>query len=74
MKDIADQSGMDYEDIKKELRNRQHVLNWMQEEQIKHYRKVGDIISRYYSDSESVLERVGQTFNSEQPENVDNEA
>lgn len=74
LKDIADQSGMDYEDIKKELRNRQHVLNWMQEEQIKHYRKVGDIISRYYSDSESVLERVGQTFNSEQPENVDNEA
>jgi flagellar protein FlaI len=74
LKDIADQSGMDYEDVRKELRNRQHVLNWMQEEQIKHYRDVGDIISRYYSDSESILERVGQTFNSQQPENVDNEA
>ena len=74
LKDIADQSGMDYEDIRKELRNRQHVLKWMQEEQIKHYRKVGDIISRYYSDSESILERVGQTFNSQQAENVDNGA
>ena len=74
LKDIADQSGMDYEDIRKELRNRQHVLKWMQEEQIKHYRKVGDIISRYYSDSESILEKVGQTFNSEQAENVDNGA
>jgi len=74
LKDIADQSGMDYEDVRKELRNRQHVLKWMQEEQIKHYRKVGDIISRYYSDSESILERVGQTFNSQEAENVDNGA
>ena len=72
LKDIADQSGKDYEDIRTELRNRQHVLNWMQEEQIKHYRKVGDIISRYYSDPESILERVGQTFNSEQAENDNN--
>ncbi|MFB6116329.1 MAG: type II/IV secretion system ATPase subunit [Candidatus Nanosalina sp.] len=72
LKDIADQSGKDYEDIRRELRNRQHVLNWMQEEQIKHYRKVGDIISRYYSDPESILERVGQTFNSQQAENESN--
>jgi flagellar protein FlaI len=68
LKDIADQSGKDYSEIRKELRNRQHVLNWMQEEQIKNYRKVGDIISRYYSDPESILKKVGQTFNSEQAE------
>ncbi len=74
LKDIADQSGKDYSEIRKELRNRQHVLNWMQEEQIKDYRKVGDIISRYYSDPESVLERVGQTFNSEETEEQDNGA
>ena len=72
LKDIADQSGKDYEDIRTELRNRQHVLNWMQEEQIKDYRKVGDIISRYYSDPESILERVGQTFNSQQAEKESN--
>ena len=74
LKDIADQSGMDYKDIQKELKNRQHVLKWMQDQQIKHYRKVGDIISRYYSDPHSVLEKVGQTFNSQQPENLNNGA
>ncbi|MFB6242169.1 MAG: type II/IV secretion system ATPase subunit [Candidatus Nanosalina sp.] len=74
LKEIADQTGMDYEDIRKELRNRQHVLNWMQEEQIKHYREVGDIISRYYSDSESILRKVGQTFNSEQAQNTNDGA
>ncbi len=74
LQDIADQSGMDYEDIRTELKNRQHVLNWMQDQQIKHYRKVGDVISRYYSDRKSVLRKVGQTFNSEQPEKMDNGA
>ena len=74
LKDIADQSGMDYKDIQKELKNRQHVLRWMQDQQIKHYRKVGDIISRYYSDPHSVLEKVGQTFNSQQPENLNDGA
>ena len=72
LKDIADQAGKDYSEIRKELRNRQHVLNWMQEEQIKDYRKVGDIIARYYSDPESILKRVGQTFNSEEAEKEDN--
>ncbi len=74
LKDIADQAGKDYSEIRKELRNRQHVLNWMQEEQIKDYRKVGDIISRYYSDPQSILKRVGQTFNSEEAEEEDNGA
>jgi len=74
LKDIADQAGKDYSEIRRELKNRQHVLNWMQEEQIKDYRRVGDIISRYYSDPESILKRVGQTFNSEEAEEQDNGA
>ena len=68
LKDIADQQGVAHEEIKKDLRNKQHVLNYMQEEQIKHYREVGDIISRYYSDPKSVMEKVGQTFNSRDEE------
>ena len=68
LKEIADQSGIPHEEIKKDLRNKQHVLNYMQEEQIKHYREVGDIISRYYSDPKSVMEKVGQTFNAEKEE------
>jgi flagellar protein FlaI len=74
LQDIADQSGMDYSDVQKELRNRQHVLRYMQDQQIKHYRKVGDLIGRYYSDPESVLEKVGQTFNSEEGEKDNNGA
>ena len=68
LEDIADQGGMAHEDLKKDLRNKQHVLNYMREEQIKHYREVGDIISRYYSDPKSVMEKVGQTFNSQNDE------
>lgn len=68
LKDIVEQTGMDEEELKEELVNRQHVLNWMQQEQHKHYRKVGDIISRYYSEPQEILERVGKTFNSEEAE------
>ena len=68
LKDIADQSAMSYDDLKNEIKNRQHVLKYMQDEQIKHYRDVGDLISRYYSDPQSVLEEVGQTFISEEEE------
>ncbi len=65
LQDIVDQSAMDPEDIQKELVNRQYVLNWMQDQQIKHYRKVGQVISRYYSDPRSILEQIDQTLNSE---------
>ncbi len=68
LKEIVHETGGDEEDMRKELKNRQHVLNWMQEEQIKHYRKVGDVISRYYSDPQSVLEDVGESLNSEEDE------
>lgn len=68
LKDIADQSGLEHKKIKRDLRNKQHILNYMQEEQIKHYREVGDIISRYYSDPKSIMEKVGQTFNSQKDE------
>ena len=64
LKNIVEETGGNEEDLKKELENRQYVLNWMQDEQIKHYRKVGDIISRYYSDPQSVLEDVGESLNS----------
>ncbi len=66
LKDIVNETGGNDEDLKKELKNRQHVLNWMQEEQIKHYRDVGDVISRYYSDPQSILEDVGESLNPRQ--------
>lgn len=68
LKDIADTSGREYGDLKEELKNKQHVMNYMQEEQIKHYRDVGDVIGRYYTDPQSVLEKIGETFNSREEE------
>ncbi len=68
LKQIAHQNGISDEKIKRDLRNKQHVLNYMQEEQIKHFRKVGDIISRFYSDPESVMSDIGETFNSKEQE------
>jgi flagellar protein FlaI len=68
LQNIADQSGIEHEKVKKDLRHKQHVLNYMQEEQIKHYREVGDIISRYYSEPKEIMKKVGQTFNSQSNE------
>ncbi|MFT4892891.1 MAG: flagellar protein FlaI [Candidatus Nanohaloarchaea archaeon] len=68
LKEIVEETGGDEEEIKDELRKRQHVLNYMQDEQIKHYRDVGDVISRYYSDPQSVLENVDKSLNSTENE------
>lgn len=68
--DIKEKSTMDEKDIQEELANRQLVLRHMQEEQIKHFEDVGDLISRYYYSSENVMEDIDQTFNSEE-DNVD---
>jgi flagellar protein FlaI len=70
---IASQSGSEEQKIKNELRNKQEILTYMQNEGIKHYRKVGDIISRYYSDPKSLIEEIREeTQSSEemQPENT----
>ncbi len=64
LKDIVHETGGDRKAMLKELENRQHILKWMQEEQIKHYRDVGDLIARYYSDPQSVLEDIGKDSNS----------
>ncbi len=64
LKDIVHETGGDRKAMLNELENRQHILKWMQEEQIKHYRDVGDLIARYYSDPQSVLEDIGKDSNS----------
>ncbi|MBC5792477.1 MAG: type II/IV secretion system ATPase subunit [Nanohaloarchaea archaeon] len=68
LEEIVEETGGDEQKIQEELKRRQHVLKWMQDEQKKHYRDVGDIISRYYSDPQSILEEVGESLNSEHTE------
>ncbi len=72
--DIADQEGISYDEIKEDLKRKQHVLNYMKNENIKDYRDVGDVISRYYSNPKSIMEEIGETFNSEDEELKINDA
>lgn len=58
LQDIVDQSGMEEEQMQSEIARKQKVLEWMQENEIKHYRDVGDVISRYYTDPQSVMSHV----------------
>lgn len=58
LQDIVEQSGRGEEDMRRELVNKQHILQWMQDQQVKDYREVGDVLARYYSDPQSVMERV----------------
>jgi flagellar protein FlaI len=65
LKEIVQQSGRDEEEMRRELVNKQHILQWMQDQQIKDYREVGDILARYYSDPASLMERVENPDSSE---------
>ena len=66
LQDIVDQSNNSETDMQRELMNRQEVLSWMQENQIKNYKKVGDIISRYYSSPDDILEKATSDSNPDQ--------
>ncbi|MFB6180329.1 MAG: type II/IV secretion system ATPase subunit [Candidatus Nanohalobium sp.] len=65
LEDIKGETTMTEKDIQKELQNRQHVLKYMQDQQIKHFEDVGSEIAQYYYSPESVLKKVGQTFNAD---------
>jgi flagellar protein FlaI len=66
LKQISDQKGAGDKHIQADLRNKQHILKYMQDEEIKHYREVGDIIGRYYSNPKQVLEKIGKSFDKNQ--------
>ncbi|MFQ6134553.1 MAG: type II/IV secretion system ATPase subunit [Nitrososphaerales archaeon] len=58
MEKIAKSKGYDKEKLKGELENRQTVLEWMLKKNIRKYTEVTDIIRRYYSDPEGLLNEV----------------
>lgn len=72
LQDIVDQSNRSKTDMQRELMNRQEVLSWMQDNQMKNYKKVGDVISRYYSSPEDILQKA--TSNESNPETEGQEA
>jgi flagellar protein FlaI len=65
LQDIADESAIDYDKLKDDLKNKQQVLGYMQKEQIKNYEDVGDIISMYYSNPEQLMDTIQEEVSSE---------
>lgn len=58
MNDIKLYTGMSDNDIKKDLEDKQFILNWLVEKQIKDLNEVGRIISEYYINPKHTLKRI----------------
>ena len=58
MNDIKLYTGMSDNDIKKDLDDKQFILNWLVEKQIKDIHEVGRIISEYYKNPKETLEKI----------------
>lgn len=60
MEDILESTGKNEKELKEELVAKQRILKYMEDEQIKNYKEVGDIISRYYSSPEALMAELNQ--------------
>lgn len=58
LNEIVDDHGISPDDIQEEMLRRKKILQWMYEKNIKHYEKVGEIISTFYTDPQKILSRV----------------
>ena len=59
LKKIAKNKGISIEEVKKEVRRREKVLEWMWKKGIKDYVEVCKIINEYYKNPEKLLEKIG---------------
>ncbi|MDY6789442.1 MAG: CpaF/VirB11 family protein, partial [Candidatus Nanohaloarchaea archaeon] len=55
---IAEEHGIETREVQEELLRRKKILNWMLENEIKHYEDVARIISNYYDRPEQVMRKV----------------
>ena len=61
LEDISEETTMSSRDLQQEIKNRQHVLNHMQNEDITYFKDVGQWISDYYNNPDEVLEKIEQS-------------
>ena len=54
-KKIAESTGKDLNDVLEEHKKRMAILKWMVEQDIRDYKKVSDLVGKYYRDPDSVL-------------------
>ena len=56
--DIMEARGWDEERIRRDLMQRQEVLEWMRQHEIRDYREVSNIVVSYFRDSEGLMEQI----------------
>lgn len=61
LRKISETSGMNEDEIQKNLQNRAKILEWMFKHNIKDYKKVGKIINLFYTNPDFLLERISKT-------------
>ena len=57
-KRITESTGRDFAEILEEYRKRIEILKWMAEQDIRDYKKVSDIVGKYYRDPKSVMSQI----------------
>jgi flagellar protein FlaI len=58
LNDIKLFTGMDDEDLAKDLKEKKRILEWMTEKGVNDINEVGKIVSEYYADPKAVLDKV----------------
>lgn len=61
LKKISDLTGMSKQELIQEIINRVKVLDWMYENNINDFKRVGEIIKLYYYNKEGLLEFINET-------------
>ena len=57
-KKMADASGRDLNELLEEHEKRIMILKWMLENDIRNYKKVAEVVGKYYRDPESLLQKI----------------
>jgi flagellar protein FlaI len=68
IKDVIESTGKNEKQMKEELVAKQRVLKYMKDEQIKNYRKVGDVISSYYNNPDNLMSEVNENLKKQEEE------
>jgi flagellar protein FlaI len=55
---MADASGRDFAELLEEHEKRIMILKWMLENDIRNYKKVAEVVGKYYRDPESLLQKI----------------
>ncbi len=58
LEEIMEAHGWDEERISRDLMQRQEVLEWMRQHEVRDYREVSNIVVSYFRDSEGLMEKI----------------